>query len=421
MSSAFGVSPLMTLLNVPVGSRDQAAIRALLTANPKLANTPLNANAPGSLPLSFTLTTSDIPTSALLVEFHARADKQPLAEAAWPNSLETTTWVYTSGLDTDVTTDPVGLGTSVLARTGNTDATILPVLDFLVSKGLVLKPDVLLLALQQFPGVVKYAVAKGFLTLDVYTSVPMADGRTLLTWAQLNDYKNPFTYAALPDGSNALFVAVSAAPLTGPAPASLLAAIAAAKAAGTLEAVFANSGTALFYALCRGSATAASALLAAGANDLYKAATGETCVGAAARSQQASVVNLIMSTISTNHGPAAATAALNAVYTNSRGAQKTALTNAIQTYAPVALFTALMALNADPTKATNDGVPPAAWLGYAVQGAASRLGAAPFDANGIFRVLAAGNAAGVKPALDTYVPVLRATVRDFNAQHGVTL
>ena len=418
---ASALSPLMALLNKPPAARDQAAIRALLTTQPALANRPLNSNAPGSLPLSLTLTTADIATSALLVEFGAKADRQPLAEAGSSNHLDIVTWVYSSGLDTDVTTDPDGLATAVINGTWNTDDTVLPVLDYLVQKGLVLLPDPLLGAVQRYPGVVKFAVAKGFLTPVVFTGSRLRDGRTLQQYTQLNELRNPFTYALLPDGSNGLFVAIDGAPASGPAPPALTAAVGAAATSGTLDAPVPGGGASpLFFALCRGSVTAATALVAAGADVLFRAPSGETCVGAACRSQQSAALNYIVGSISTKHGSAAALAAINAVYTSSRGQPRTALVNAILSFAPTGLFAALMAVNADPTLAVQ-GVPTPAWLGYAVQGASGRLTTPTFNASAVFAILAAGNASGQKPTLDDYVPVLRMSVRAFNAKNGITL
>jgi hypothetical protein len=416
------VNPLMQLLRVPKGSRDQVAIRALLTANPDLANTQMT-RAPESKPLSYTLTTADIVTSALLVEFGAKANKAPLQEAAWSTDLPTLEWVFNSGLDTDVTSDPYGLSSSVLSPRVASDATVVPMFNFLIPKGLRIPLGLHLLALQRYPQLVKFLVSRGWFTVDMYTG-PVPSDRSLQESVKLGLLTPPFTYALLPDASNGLVVAVTESPVEGPVSPALQAAIRAAGPTGsatyTIDSEVVDTGSPLFHALYRGNVPAATALLAAHANALHRRPSGETCVGAAVRSGSVAAIDFIVSAIKVRYGPVAALDAVNAVYVNSRGSQRTALANAIVSYTSAEVVAKLLALNADPSKVL-DGVPTPALLGYAVQDRAAVEARPAFNASALFRLLVAGNAAGVKPDIDTYVPVLRASVRDFNTKYGVTL
>lgn len=413
---------MWTLLRGPKATRDQAAIRALLTGQPELANIPMTA-APESKPLTFALNTADTLTAGLLLEFGAKTVKPPLQEAAWSTDFDTLQWVFNTGLDTNVTGDPYGLSSSVLSPRVATETTVLAMINFLIPKGLRIPVGLHLIALKTYPQLIKYLTSRGWFTVDMYTG-PIPGDRPLQETVKLQALVPPFTYALLPDASNGLIVAITESPLSGPVSPALQAAITAAAPTGaanyTLESEVVDTGSPLFHALYRGNVPAASALLAARANALYKRPSGETCVGAAVRSGSVAAIDTIANAIKFRFGPAALADSVNAVYTNSRGTSQTALVQAITAYSAIDVVTKLMALNADPTAVVN-GVPTAAYLGYAAMDKNAVAARPTYNGSAIFRVLVAGNALGVKPDIDAYVPALRTTVRDFNAKNGVTL
>ncbi len=413
-------SPLLALLRPPKAARDQAAIRALLTAQPDLANI-LMTQSVDSKPLSYTLTTGDIVTSKLLLEFGAKSRRAPLVEAAWSTDLDTVQWVFDSGLDTGL---DGSVADAVLAPRVATDATVVPMFNFLIPKGLRIPLPSHLHILQKYPKLTGFLVSRGWFTVDMYTAPLTSPGaRTLQEAVKLGDLAPPFTYALLPDASNKLFVEIANAdPAAGAVPASLAAAI---SASGTpavnysLESEVVDTATPLFFALSRGNVSAATALVLGGANVLYRRTSGETCVGAAARSGKPAAIEYIVSAIRAKVGPFAVKGFVDAQYTDSRGSLKSALVKAIVSYKPLGVVAALLAANANPNLVVAT-VPTAGWIGYAVQDR-NAAAAAAFDASGILRALVAGNAEGVKANIDTYVAVLNGTVREFNAKYGVVL
>jgi hypothetical protein len=403
---AVAISPLWK----PLTTHDVPGMRALLTATPALANTPLNSNAPGETPLNFALGGGFIPEAKTLVEFGGRASVKALLRAAVSCSVPMLTWVIDSGLDAD-TSDPA-IGAAAL---GSTQSNITPAakrdtIQFLLSRG-VPPRGMFVLAVQSYPDIVTLLVAGGHLTpADLIPQTPESPMYQVV-W---NGAAHPLTYALLPDGSNALFVAVSSGAALGP----VLAA-----APGKLNSTLPAVGTPLHFALAKGNLAAATALVAAGADLAFRLPTGESALGAAARGKSGACVAFIAGAIRAAHGPAALASAINAPETTVRGRVYTPLVRACVAYAPPAVFTALLDAGADPNQECQ-GSPPAAWLGWAAssKNEAHAAVASGWDPAAAMRIIAAGAPGFPKPNFDVSLPGLSGrTVREFNAQYGITI
>jgi hypothetical protein len=211
------------------------------------------------------------------------------------------------------------------------------------------------------------------------------------------------TRVLLPDGANALFVAVDGD--GGGGGPEFAAALAAAVDRGRLEWVFDDRvGTALAHAARRGVVGAVEALLGAGANPGYVSAHGESLLGAAATGGCAACVRALARHLSAR--------AANAVACTTHRTWASPLMAAVELLHDPPVVEALLAVGADPNLPC-DGCPPA---GRLLQHLASGLQAGPMQAaRRLLRVLVANS----RTDLDRPWEVLGGSLRAYAALHGL--
>jgi hypothetical protein len=207
------------------------------------------------------------------------------------------------------------------------------------------------------------------------------------------------TRALLPDGANALFVAVDGCTE------EFDRALAAALGTGMVEWVFDDRvGTALAHAARRGAVAAVEALLAAGADPGYVSRHGESMLGAAATGGCPACVRALAKRLSAR--------AANAVACTSHRTSASPLMAAVELLHDPPVVEALLAAGADPNLPC-DGCPPA---GRLLQHLASGLQPGPLQAaRRLLRVLVANN----RTDLDRPWVVLGGSLRAYAALHGL--
>ena len=241
------------------------------------------------------------------------------------------------------------------------------------------------------------------LALDVdATTFPYPGARsvTLRTLLDMFDPRRPhfLTYAALPSGANALFVAVSSG-----SPQELKEGL----ASGTcsLEWVFdGRVGTALAHSARMGAAWAVTRLLEAGANPHYVAPHGETLFGAAAVGGSPDVIRLLATRLSA--------AAANGYALMSPRVSETPLVAALHRLHGPEVVEALLAAGADPNL-NCDGRPAAGIVLQSIVG-----GLSPADAL-VARLLARVLMSNNRTDLDRVWPALGGSVRAYAAAHKI--
>lgn len=389
-----GVNPLIPLMD----GNHLEGLRAALSADPSLANRPLNGNTTQK-PLDFCLRAGRLAEAQAVASVGGTGSEPALRAAAFGCNAATIEWVYVSGLDTALTE---AVAEAVMARTKVPDANRVPSVDFLLDKGLRPSESMLLLAARDCQAVARVLVSRG-----LASPFPGSVERLL----DMQNVAHPFTYALLPDRSNAAWVAIFAGSLP-----DLQAALTATPTA-VLTSLTTRVGTPLHFAAARAFLPAFAILLAAGADPNFIARSGESLVGAAARSGSAAAVNAVV--------PLVAPTAVNAASVSPvQGRVMTPLVATVVAMGPVSVVRALLAAGADPNDTRCVGVPPGGWALYALQDpiASAAKGYTAATAKAIIHTLVLGNSTGQQANVDAVVPTWNGfTIRSFASSMGIAL
>ena len=408
------VNPLVPLIlacnrgspSVPGDPAKAAELQAACVARPELINTRSNSLAP-ELPLDSAAYWGHLLAVQALVAAGRVTGVSPIAvgggvlgQAAFSTNPNLVQWIWDTGLDTALDAQ---VGIKALSATAAVPAERLQTVAFLLSKGMPVTDDMVVLACRNAPVVADLFVTSGKVSTDLMATVE----------PRISPAENPLARALLPDKSNALYVAISHND-TG----ALAAAIAAGHSVNVLLPGAARLGSPLHLALRKGHGALARQLLSAGADPASVSAWGQSIVGAAALSG-----NLDALTLAVHVAPPAAVDAVERRFSSGRDAVP--LTACILARVPnvVDAVTALLAAGADPGNASTSGVPVAFWPSYQLQDVHASFAAnfTTTKAASILRALAAGNSKGVKADLDAYNGAVRDTPRGLAKSVGVVV
>jgi ankyrin repeat protein len=209
-----------------------------------------------------------------------------LDAASFSGNLPLLQWVYSNGVDVQVNSS-----INFLAARTTSEETKLAIAEYFISIGA--NPQAWAEASMTIPGclaVAKMLVSRGLFDAKAKTSTirrgGLVDERVSIEdFLALRKIDHPYTLAVLPDGSNALFVAIRDNDL-----AKVQALLAASPAPNLTMALHASTGNPLVYATKRGNASIVSALIAAGA----QGADVATMVSAAVDAGSAAVLGPLL-------------------------------------------------------------------------------------------------------------------------------
>lgn len=365
----------------------------LMDAHPELVNAPVSEQN-AAKPLDIALQAGLLTAAQAVVARGGVSVSPPLQNAAMSLSVPVMQWVYDSGLDTAVT-EPVGMA-ALCSRWMEPD---IPerkaAIEFLLSRGLD-PAAIALVAVQRNAAIVAVLVSTGRFNAACFAA--------LGNMMELQDLPHPFTQAVLPDGSNALFVAVAKHDIKG---------VAAALASGVAPNAYLPIkgewvGTALHLACATGFVEGAQALVTGGADPNARKPSGESIVGCAAVHGGVNIIRFATA--------AASRDAVAAVNVTARGRRLTPLLACVTAYGRAAAVQALVDGGANPND-TLDKAPAIAYPAYLLQAPhdCEARGYSVDEAKAVVQALVKGGAAG----LDTYLTVLRMTPRQFLQQAGL--